>query len=65
MKTAVTLGRPILVETPVGAAWADARGRLAAYVALTKPRLTVMALVTVATGFVLGRAGRRIRRRCS
>jgi heme o synthase len=57
VKTAATLGRPILVEAPVGAAWADARGRLAAYVALTKPRLTVLAVVTVATGFVLGARG--------
>jgi protoheme IX farnesyltransferase len=36
---------------------AAAGGRLAAYVALTKPRIGVMVLVTVATGFFLGARG--------
>jgi protoheme IX farnesyltransferase len=57
VKTAVTLGRPILAESSDSEAWAEARSRLAAYVALTKPRLTMLALVTVATGFVLGARG--------
>jgi len=35
----------------------DTRARLSAFVALTKPRITVMVLVTVATGYVLGDAG--------
>ena len=39
------------------AALAEAGGRLAAYVALTKPRIGVMVLVTVATGFLLGARG--------
>ena len=54
MKTAV------LAEPQTHAAQAvlaDAGGRLAAYVALTKPRIAVMVLVTVATGFLLGRRG--------
>src|SRR5262249_31496513 len=32
-------------------------GRLAAYLALTKPRIAVLVLVTVATGFLLGGRG--------
>jgi protoheme IX farnesyltransferase len=39
------------------AALADASGRVAGFVALTKPRITVMVLVTVATGFLLGARG--------
>jgi heme o synthase len=56
VKTAVSLGRAILTEPALetDAALARAGGKLAAYVALTKPRIAVMVLVTVATGFVLG-----------
>ena len=54
MKTAVSLGSPTLTKSPADAALAEVGGRLAAYVALTKPRITVMVLVTVATGFLLG-----------
>ncbi|MGE5756114.1 MAG: heme o synthase [Planctomycetaceae bacterium] len=61
MKTAVSFGpsASALAEPPPPdvAALADASGRLAAYVALTKPRITVMVLVTVATGFLLGARG--------
>jgi protoheme IX farnesyltransferase len=39
------------------AALADARTRLAVYMELTKPRIGVMVLVTVATGFFLGARG--------
>ncbi len=42
---------------PTATALADAGGRLAAFVALTKPRIAVMVLVTVATGFLLGARG--------
>ena len=35
----------------------DVRTRLASFVALTKPRISVMVLVTVATGYVLGNVG--------
>jgi protoheme IX farnesyltransferase len=47
----------VLAETqahPAELALARAGGRLSAYLALTKPRIGVMVLVTVATGFVLG-----------
>jgi len=58
VKTAVTtLGRPGLADPPADAALAAAGGKLAAFVALTKPRIAVMVLVTVATGFVLGARG--------
>jgi protoheme IX farnesyltransferase len=42
---------------PAEAVLAAAGGRLAAYLALTKPRIGVMVLVTVATGFFLGARG--------
>ena len=51
MKTATPLGPAIEVE--VGRAWA----RVPAFVELTKPRIVVMELVTVATGFLLGARG--------
>ncbi|MGE3817812.1 MAG: heme o synthase [Isosphaeraceae bacterium] len=35
----------------------DVRGRISAFVALTKPRIAVMVLITVATGFLLGARG--------
>lgn len=61
MKTAVDFGPsvPMHVESPSPAetALADAGGRLAAFVALTKPRIAVMVLITVATGFYLGARG--------
>ncbi|MBV8078085.1 MAG: protoheme IX farnesyltransferase [Planctomycetaceae bacterium] len=57
MKTAVIPGRTVLADAPADAVLADARGKLAAYVELTKPRIAVMVLVTVATGFVLGARG--------
>ena len=53
MKTAV-LSEP---RAQAEAVLADASGRLAAYLALTKPRIGVMVLVTVATGFLLGARG--------
>jgi protoheme IX farnesyltransferase len=64
VKTAVsaTLAPSSTVTVPVvdcqsDVALTDAGGRLAAYIALTKPRITVMVLVTAATGFVLGARG--------
>ena len=54
MKTVATLDHPGLADAPTDAAWAAAGGKAAAYLALTKPRIAVMVLVTVATGFVLG-----------
>ena len=64
MKTAVTLASPtLLVATDDGPDLAPATpdaapGRLAAFVALTKPRIAVMVLVTVAVGFLLGAHGK-------
>jgi protoheme IX farnesyltransferase len=58
VKTAVSLATapPILAEPRRGDApgWAGAGGRTASFVALLKPRLTTMALMTVAIGFLLG-----------
>ena len=45
------------VDAPSEAAMAVAGGKLAAFVALTKPRITVMVLLTAATGFLLGARG--------
>src|SRR5262249_38897598 len=45
------------VPSHAGVVLADVGGRLAAYLALTKPRIAVMVLVTVATGFLLGGRG--------
>ena len=59
MKTAEMLASPVLIESRSEPTLVDLdfRGRLAAYVALTKPRISVMVLVTVAVGFVLGAPG--------
>ena len=60
MKTAVTLGPPApahAVDFAAETVLAGAGGRLAAFVEMTKPRLNVMVLVTVATGFYLGARG--------
>jgi protoheme IX farnesyltransferase len=53
MKTAIPLASPLADALP-RAALASIGRRAAAYVALCKPRITVMVLVTVATGFLLG-----------
>ena len=47
MKTAVLAESQAQVEAQTQALLADVGGRLAAYLALTKPRITVMVLVTV------------------
>jgi protoheme IX farnesyltransferase len=57
VKTAVSLGRPALAEPRADSAWTVAGGRVAAYVALSKPRVASLVLVTVASGFVLGARG--------
>jgi protoheme IX farnesyltransferase len=57
VKTAVSIGRPGLVESPAATALAVAGGRLAAYAALAKLRVAVLVLATVAAGFVLGARG--------
>ena len=54
MKTAVTLDPPLLRDIDASPGLADARERLSLLIAMTKPRLTTMVLITVATGFLLG-----------
>ena len=56
VKTAVSYG-PTAPPSAAESALADAGGKVAAFVALTKPRIAVMVLVTVATGFFLGARG--------
>ena len=64
MKTAQFCDAPALVVGSDAlphstAAVAEAGGRLAALVELTKPRIAMMVLITTATGFLLGAAGPR------
>lgn len=56
MKSAA-LSQSVLAEPDVESVLAGLTGRLASYVALTKPRIVVMVLVTVATGYWLGARG--------
>ncbi len=59
MKTAVSFAAPVLIdplpERPL--VDVDVRGKFAAYVAMTKPRIAVMVLITVAVGFLMGTRG--------
>ena len=64
MKTAV-IASPLLDDLRSGAGLAapepvtePSASRMAAYVALTKPRIAVMVLITVAVGFLLGAQGK-------
>jgi protoheme IX farnesyltransferase len=56
VKSAVPLSHTLLADSHpvVRAALASAARRASAYLALTKPRIAVMVLITVATGFVVG-----------
>jgi protoheme IX farnesyltransferase len=56
VKTTVSMPAPILAEprTAVAVDWACAGRKAAALVALTKPRLVFLVLLTVAIGFLLG-----------
>ena len=56
MKTAVLGAEPPAVD-PISPAWSARRERAADFVALTKPRIAVMVLITVAVGFLLGDRG--------
>ena len=64
MKTAATIAppAPALADSrrAADAAWAGLGGKAAALVELTKPRIAVLVLVTVAAGFLLGARARRI-----
>jgi protoheme IX farnesyltransferase len=57
LKTAVSVGRPALTDSPAHAMLAGVCDKLAAYVALAKPRVAVLVLVTVAVGFLVGARG--------
>jgi heme o synthase len=61
VKTVVSLAPTVILPAdphPAGPALpSEARGKLAAYVALTKPRITLMVLITMGTGFILGARG--------
>ena len=59
MKTAEMLAAPVITENPQATTLLDLdlRSRLSAFVALTKPRIAFMVLVTVAIGFLLGTPG--------
>ena len=54
MKTAISLGQPVLETSTTQAALDAVWSRLAAYVSLAKPRIVLMVLVTVGVGFLLG-----------
>jgi protoheme IX farnesyltransferase len=59
VKTAEMLSPPVIVENSSAPTWLDLdlKARLSSYVSLTKPRIALMALVTVAIGFLLGAPG--------
>jgi protoheme IX farnesyltransferase len=58
LKTAVSLPQLLRAESDhAGLDLARAKVRLGAFLALTKPRIAAMVLVTVATGFLLGARG--------
>ena len=61
MKTAVTLASPMLVGSSPAPEPARLAGsvsaRVGAFIALTKPRIALMVLITVAVGFLLGARG--------
>jgi len=52
-----SIDRPILAGAAPDAVLAAAGSRVAAYMSLTKPRLILLVLVTVAVGFLLGARG--------
>lgn len=58
MKSMTTVASPILTGTGEVIASAPSQGaRVAAFVALTKPRIAVMVLLTMAVGFAMGNRG--------
>jgi protoheme IX farnesyltransferase len=61
VKTAEILAPPVLVELETGPEpvllASDLKVKLSALIALTKPRIALMVLVTVAVGFLLGTSG--------
>jgi protoheme IX farnesyltransferase len=57
LKTAASIERTLLGPALPDVALAAAGSRVAAYISLTKPRLVLLVLITVAVGFLLGSAG--------
>ena len=49
----------MIAETPPAPTWLDLdlKARVSAFAALTKPRIALMVLITVAIGFLLGAPG--------
>ena len=57
MKTVEMLATPTIVDRHPVASWAEIKMKLAAFASLTKPRIALMVLVTVAIGYLLGAPG--------
>src|SRR5262249_7225938 len=57
LKSLASLEQPALAVTDSGAVLPALGSRLAGYLSLTKPRLILMVLVTVAVGYLLGARG--------
>jgi heme o synthase len=58
VKSVASIDQPLLASSPSDHVMAAIAGRFAAYVSLTKPRLVLLVLVTVAVGFLFGARGR-------
>jgi heme o synthase len=58
LKSLASLDQPLLAVSKSDAILPAVGNRLAAYLSLTKPRLVLMVLVTVAVGYLLGARGR-------
>jgi protoheme IX farnesyltransferase len=58
LKSVASINQPLLAVSEPPAVLPAAGSRLAAYLSLTKPRLVLLVLVTVAVGFLLGARGR-------
>ncbi len=54
LKSMASIDQPLLVTSPSEDMLSAIGARLSAYISLTKPRLVLLVLVTVAVGFVLG-----------
>ena len=57
MKSLASFDQPVLAVSESGAVLPALGSRLAGYLSLTKPRLVLMVLVTVAVGYLLGARG--------
>jgi protoheme IX farnesyltransferase len=57
LKSLVSLDQPVLAVTESESVFTALGNRMAGYVSLTKPRLVLMVLVTVAVGYLLGARG--------